>query len=713
MPGTWRLTAPGDPATIAQFRALDALQPGARVLLQETSPRAFCELVTACWDRRLTVTPLGTDPAAPVARHLDPHLILSDGEIAVQQASLPSGDGGLAFIVYTSGSTGDPKGVMLSRAAVRANATDTGGLHGFGPDTPHATCLPLHHCNALIGSVIGAYLARAPLTVTAPFHPHRYSEAISGAGASTATIVPALLNRWLAAGTAWPRPLRYLITAAAPLTTETARWFQQAHGPRLRQGYGMTEACNFSFLMPFLNPAQFTAEYVDQRPPVGYPLRGTDWRIQDGEVQLKGPYVMRGYWRNPDATGAAFTEDGWLRTGDLGELRGHWLLLTGRAGDRINRGGEMIHPAEVEEAWERDGLLPPFAAARIASHGLGEDTGLWAETMQLATVRKLTRFQPAAAAFGPYPVTPAGKPRRNQLTAAGYRSAVTSPEQYEGLLALAVRCARGILAGTSPRTPSARYIAAQAMRLVNSRASSAWAHGDDDGPAADALHLLAAEWPRIATGEITGEQAIRTVPGLWRRLMSGWPMGDYADLMASHLLGCHDLALNGAVLELGAGIGRTSRLLAGHTGIGYMRSDLHPGLLDEDLPGIPAMVNFDADIPAPPWQPDEGWDLIFATNALHCALDRTAAIGRASAALAPGGVLVLAEGAPETVPGVPWALNLLFGMFTGWHDRGGFRSRWDWLEDLAGAGLGPVGYVQLRAGRHDLGGVVWAAKPAR
>jgi long-chain acyl-CoA synthetase len=721
----WRLTAPGDPATAEQIRTLAGMTPGSRVLIVADSPRAFCELVTACWDWRLTVTPAATAAdATAIAPHLDPHLILFAGQTARlmtapgqtghQTARLPPGDGSLAFIVYTSGSTGNPKGVMLSRRAVEANALATSAEHRFAPGAAHATCLPLHHCNALIGSLLGCYLTGTSLTVHAPYSPCKYSEAITASAATTASIVPALLARWLDAATPWPPSLRYLITAAAPLTSALAREFAAAHGPRLRQGYGMTEACNYSFLMPLLDDSRFTAECARRRPPVGSPLPGTKWRLIGDEVQLSGEYLMDGYWRNPDATAAALTDDRWLRTGDLGDARadgdgGYWLVLTGRAGDTINRGGEMIHPAAVEEAWEAAGLPRPFAAAKVTSDGLGEDVGLWAEFPHPPAVHALTttaRYPPATAQFGPYPVTAAGKPRRALLTASAARPKTASPERYAALTGHAALCAYRILGGPDARTPPARYIARESARLLNSGAVPARLPGA--GVAGEALSLLAANWPGIADGTLSGAGMIRRVPGLWGRLMGEWPMGDYAGMMAAHLTARPDLS--GRVLELGAGTGATSRLLDGHAGDGYVRSDRHLTLLGAG-PGTTMAVDFDEAVPAPLDHPAAGWDVIFATNALHCAADRPAAIGRIAAALAPGGRLILAEGSPEPSPGVPWALNLLFGLLPGWYDRGGFRPRWEWLTLMTSAGLTAPGYAQLRAGHNDLGGLIWAERP--
>jgi hypothetical protein len=106
-----------------------------------------------------------------------------------------------------------------------------------------------------------------------------------------------------------------------------------------------------------------------------------------------------------------------------------------------------------------------------------------------------------------------------------------------------------------------------------------------------------------------------------------------------------------------------------------------------------------------------GFDVIVGTNAVHCAADKLRTLGALRSMLSDGGVLLLAEGSnPTTTAGTPWALDAFFCAFDGWWDRGGFLTRWEWLSLLERAGFGRLGYSVLRAGRHDLGGVVWGSR---
>ncbi|OXM66637.1 MULTISPECIES: hypothetical protein [Amycolatopsis] len=100
-----------------------------------------------------------------------------------------------------------------------------------------------------------------------------------------------------------------------------------------------------------------------------------------------------------------------------------------------------------------------------------------------------------------------------------------------------------------------------------------------------------------------------------------------------------------------------------------------------------------------------------ATNTVHCAADKEMALRRLGDMITGGGRLVLAEGtSPTTSEGIPWALDVLFAAADGWWDRGGLRSRWEWLDLLRAAGFREPGFAVLHAGHHDLGGVVWASK---
>ncbi|AUX44545.1 uncharacterized protein SOCE26_060110 [Sorangium cellulosum] len=583
---------------------IDHLPAGARVVVRLPNGPGLAKALLGCFDREVVAVPLhprSTDTAVrgivdrvAASAVLDEHGLHDTGHPAAH----PDVEG-LAFLMFTSGSTGPQKGVMLGRKAVLGNAAKTAELHGITPDRPHGTCLPLYHCNALVMSLLGTHLTGTPLVLHNGADPAGYFAALRAAGARTASIVPALLADLLEVAPEWPEDLEYLITAAAPLTPDLARRFHDRYGPRLRQGYGLTEAVNFSFTTPLLDEPAFTRQYLDRHPPVGVALPETELRLVDGEVWVRTPDVMRGYWQDPAATAAALTEDGWLRTGDLGELREGLLVLRGRAGERINRGGEKHHPLDVERTWREAGLGGRFAAVAVAEPALGHEIGLVATDQQVEAVRAVCEnspLRPASVQFGGFQATSTGKPQRKAMG----RSLVAlryAPARYERLL---------------------RYASATAHDLLRSGVDDAGLRalaGHVDEPAREgeeavfeALEFMRANWHRRADPELAEAKA------RWRKQLSTeWPLAGYAEL--------------------------AERL-----------REAHPGaVVSSHLPTI------------------------------------------------------------TTPDGCPWALGPLLS-FVDYptQEPGG---RWHGLAGLREAGFAVVGCALLRAGRHDLGGVLWAHTP--
>ena len=279
-------------------------------------------------------------------------------------------------------------------------------------------------------------------------------------------------------------------------------------------------------------------------------------------------------------------------------------------------------------------------------------------------------------------------------------------EPYLQLLAAARHVAARVLATPASGTLSgtARYIRHAAAELAARVPEN---NGDAlhaEGAIYECLRRVADVWPELAAGTIVGEQVFADNPGLWKRAMTDYPMGGFARLTADVLIE-HEL-LAGVVLELGAGVGSCSALVAGHVTDQYVRSDLQPFLLRrQKIAGTIARYDFNA---PGHWR---GLDTIFAVNALHCAADKAATMRHLHEMLRDGGTLVLGEGQPVTdTAGTPWALNPFFGLFRGWWDVGGFIARDHWLTALRAAGFSGTGYAVRRAGAHDLGGVIWAVK---
>jgi len=328
------------------------------------------------------------------------------------------------FIIYTSGSTGNPKGVIQTDESVMHNAMATANAHQFSTDSPHATCLPLYHCNGLMMSLIGCYLTDTPLLLLPKFEPVQYFEHIRYHNVTTASIVPAMLPELLRKRPEWPVKLRYLITAAAPLTRQLAKKFFDIYKNKIVQGYGLSEAVNFSFLMPFLEKKAFVENYIWCTPPVGLPIKGTEFKLEkSGEVCVKGPNNMQGYWKNNSATRQCLDGNNWLKTGDIGTIRNEYLVLTGRIKETINRGGESLHPIEIEERFREFLADDIFFLVVPTQHAeLDNEIGVVVDVNSCNPSKQqkqmiLSRLfscdlMPASVAFKKVSKTATGKPKR-------------------------------------------------------------------------------------------------------------------------------------------------------------------------------------------------------------------------------------------------------------------------------------------------------------
>src|SRR5207302_2135645 len=177
--------------------------------------------------------------------------------------------------------------------------------------------------------------------------------------------------------------LRLCVSGSAPLPPAVFDRLADGRGPRVLERYGMTETG-----MNVSNP------YDGERRPgtVGFPLPGVELRLSDGsEIELRGPNVFGGYWCRPEATAAAFTDDGWFRTGDIGEHDADgYLRLVGRARELIITGGLNVYPREVEDV-----LLQHPAVAEVAVAGVSDAE--WGEVVTAWVVPARAAAPPAAA----------------------------------------------------------------------------------------------------------------------------------------------------------------------------------------------------------------------------------------------------------------------------------------------------------------------------
>jgi acyl-CoA synthetase (AMP-forming)/AMP-acid ligase II len=281
---------------------------------------------------------------------------LSSGETRDDANNARAND--LALILYTSGTTGTPKGVMLSHANLLANAESVIAYLGLGCNDSVLSVLPFYY--AYGASVLHTHLisgARIHLEKNLVF-PNLIVEALAAHRITCLSGVPstfALLLNHAELGNHDLSCLRSLTQAGGPMTPALTRKLRAAlPHPRLFVMYGQTEATS---RLTWLPPERLE----EKLGSVGIPVDGVTLKIvredgmpattgEIGEVWAKGPNVMLGYWNNAEATRNVL-QDGWLRTGDLGHLDGDgYLFLAGRRSDVIKTGAHRVHPGDIEEA---------------------------------------------------------------------------------------------------------------------------------------------------------------------------------------------------------------------------------------------------------------------------------------------------------------------------------------------------------------------------
>lgn len=286
------------------------------------------------------------------ARTGTPLLVLPDSmeDVAVAEP-VPIPAGHLHTIMFTSGTTGRPKGAMLTAANHQHSALASMERLGLAADDRWLCCVPLFHMAGLSIVIRGA-IHGIPVLLHDRFDPEAANRAIDSDGVTIASLVPVMLQRMLDARDDRPYPagFRCALTGGGPIPERLLERCLAAGVP-LTPTYGLTETAS---QVVTAQPSQAARGHG----LAGRPLPGSEIRIaQDGveqppgtvgEVQVRGPSVMAGYYQDPDATALAFDGD-WLRSGDIGTMDGAGCLrVLDRRTDLIISGGENVYPAQVE-----------------------------------------------------------------------------------------------------------------------------------------------------------------------------------------------------------------------------------------------------------------------------------------------------------------------------------------------------------------------------
>ena len=309
-------------------------------------------------------TVIMTDPeTAPSLRDRVPHVITlgSEGswkEIVPSQAPLQTvlsrKTDDLAVIFYTSGTTGRPKGVMLSHGAVAANASMVHALYGLSPSDRTLVTGSLSFIYSIMTNCTSAISSGATIYLLERFHPEHALRAIEGQRITIFMGVPTMyvmMLGWAKDKSVDTSSIRLAVCSGASLPWNLLLAVRERFAWTLLDLWGMTEGTPITSYAPPEEPRQDSC---------GHPLEGCGVRVEDadgrdaeagtvGEVLLSGPPVMMGYYDNPGATTETL-QDGWVRTGDLGKLdEDGFLYIVGRKKDLIIRGGANIYPTEVED----------------------------------------------------------------------------------------------------------------------------------------------------------------------------------------------------------------------------------------------------------------------------------------------------------------------------------------------------------------------------
>jgi long-chain acyl-CoA synthetase len=284
----------------------------------------------------------------------------------------------LAVILYTSGTTGMPKGVALSHANLESNARAIAALHELGREGWAVTVLPLSHSYGLTVMNAGHILGTRGVLLRW-FNPELVLQTIKDFKATSMAGVPTMLLYLLnypGAERFDTSSMRVWGSGAAPLPVEVVEPFERKFGGKILEGYGLTEAS------PVVSAHRLSG--ARKIGSVGQAIPGVTISIQDdadralpvgevGEVCVKGPNVMTGYYRNPHET-ARTVRAGWLHTGDMGRLDDDgFLFIVERKKDLIIRGGFNIYPREVEEVLYAHPAIAEAAVVGMKDPLMGED----------------------------------------------------------------------------------------------------------------------------------------------------------------------------------------------------------------------------------------------------------------------------------------------------------------------------------------------------
>jgi malonyl-CoA/methylmalonyl-CoA synthetase len=388
--------------TVAARLAASGVRPGDRVLLSGPVSGALVVAhaaalragyvvvpVNAAYSRReLSVIVADAEPRAAIlgderlrswASELDRSLVVTGVEVDLPgERAVPAldraGPGDPALLPYTSGTTGAPKGALLSHGNLLASAEALRLAWRWTEDDRLVLCLPLFHMHGLGVGLHGTLLAGAQVVLLERFDVGAVLAAAADPAATMFFGVPTMYARLAESDdVAALAGLRLCVSGSAPLAADLHERIRARTGQAVLERYGMTET-----VMLVSNPYD-----GDRRAgTVGIPLPGVEVRLAEGtaEIEVRGPNVFAGYWHRDNASAEAFTLDGWFRTGDIGAWdEAGYLQIVGRAKELIITGGYNVYPREVEEVLRGHDTIIDAAVVGAWSEEWGETVTAYVE----------------------------------------------------------------------------------------------------------------------------------------------------------------------------------------------------------------------------------------------------------------------------------------------------------------------------------------------
>ncbi len=337
--------------------------------------------VSPCQRDALRVALRGIDRAIEVIE-VDPDAPITFAAPAPAAALPEVTEADDALLMFTSGTTGQPKGVPLTQRNVVSGGIFTMAAHALTPADRVLAVLPLYHINGQIVTAVSPLVSGGSVIMPRKFSATNYWETAVAGGATWLNFVPTIVSYLLAGKD--PRAegldvsrIRFARSASAPLPPELHRAFEERFGIGIIETMGMTETCAPCFTNPLDragrkigSPGQAYGNEAKVVDLEGRPLPdGTP-----GELCVRGDNVTRGYLKNPEANAKSYYADGWLRTGDLGYRDADgFYFITGRLKELIIKGGENIAPREIDEALLKHPAVLEAAATGIPDLHYGQE----------------------------------------------------------------------------------------------------------------------------------------------------------------------------------------------------------------------------------------------------------------------------------------------------------------------------------------------------